>query len=163
MIGVFKLHLQVAGVKLESVTDGEGIRTVVYFQGCPHNCTGCHNPDTHSFEGGYLAEVADLAKLVGDNPLVAGITLSGGEPFAQPQAAAELAAAVRAFGKSVWAYTGYTLEELMQIPASKEVLRHIDVLVDGPFDISLRDPNLAYRGSANQRILPSSCWQYQLG
>ncbi len=161
-IGVLALQMRVAGVKLESVTDGPGIRTVVYFQGCPHSCPGCHNPDTHDSLGGSLAEVADLAALVNANPLSAGITLSGGEPFSQPAAAAELAALVKASGRTVWAYSGYTLEELLQEPAAREVLRYVDVLVDGPFVIAQRDHNLTYRGSANQRILTSSEWQHLL-
>lgn len=147
-----------AGLRSESVTDGHGIRTVAYFQGCPHNCGGCHNPDTHAFGQGRDFSVEQVVDGVLANPLIEGLTLSGGEPFAQPEAAAEMARRVKAGGKTVWAYTGYYLEDLLRKPAARQVLRYVDVLVDGPFIESLRDLALSYRGSRNQRIIHCEAW-----
>lgn len=152
------MQVRLAGANPESVTDGEGVRAVVYFQGCQHDCSGCHNPDTHPLQGGYLADTEVLLQQLMANPLVAGLTISGGEPFLQPEAALALASGAKALGKTVWLYTGFCLEELISQPVSREVLRVVDVLIDGRFVLTERDLTLAFRGSRNQRILHSHDW-----
>ncbi len=149
--------LRLSGVISESIVDGPGIRYVVFTQGCPHNCPGCHNPQTHDFAGGYDADVASILSEIREDPLLEGITLSGGEPFCQPEALLPLAKAVKEMGKDIFAYSGYTIEQLMQKskenPAIGELLHLCDTLVDGPFVEDLRDIDLLFRGSSNQRII----------
>lgn len=147
------MRIRVAGIQQDSIVDGKGLRFSVFVQGCPHHCFGCHNPETHSFSGGKMMEVEDVVKQMNTNPLCNGLTLSGGEPFSQPQACTELAKAAKKRGRNVWCYTGYTLEELMSIPAAKELLDEIDVLVDGRFVLSKRSLDLDFRGSSNQRVI----------
>lgn len=149
--------IRLAGVIKESVVDGPGIRFVVFTQGCPHRCPGCQNPDTHDPCGGYDSDTRRLAGAFSRNPLLKGLTLSGGEPFEQAGACADLAARIHALGRDVVAYTGYTLERLLA-GANEEnqwlsLLRQVDVLVDGPFQISRKTMSLLFRGSANQRAL----------
>ena len=147
------MRIRVAGIQQDSIVDGKGLRFSVFVQGCPHHCFGCHNPETHSFSGGKMMEIEDVVKQMNTNPLCDGLTLSGGEPFSQPQACTELAKAAKKRGRNVWCYTGYTLEELMSIPAAKELLDEIDVLVDGRFVLSKRSLDLDFRGSSNQRVI----------
>lgn len=156
------MQVRLAGLKSESVTDGIGIRAVVYFQGCPHHCLGCHNPESHDFNGGYWANTDEILELLVKETLVDGITLSGGEPLAQPQAALALARGAKERGKSVWLYTGYVLEQVLQDNERSRVLPYIDVLVDGPFVQAQRDLSLPYRGSRNQRLLTPVDWQHRL-
>lgn len=150
--------LRVNGIVEESVVDGPGLRFVVFTQGCLHGCKGCHNPDTHSLEGGYLVDIAALVGKVAENPLLAGITLSGGEPFLQAAALSVLAAQVRAMGKHVLVYTGYVYEDLVQKGVHdshiKALLELTDTLIDGPYMEEYRNLTLLHRGSENQRILP---------
>ncbi len=146
-----------SGIEQESIVDGPGFRYVVFTQGCPHNCEGCHNPQTHPFEGGFEANTDEILSQIAQNPLLSGITLSGGEPFCQAQALIPLAKAVKAFNKNVMAYSGYTLEQLENIsqtnPYVDELLHLCDILVDGRFVLSQRDLTLRFRGSRNQRII----------
>lgn len=147
--------VRLAGITQESVTDGPGMRVTVFFQGCEHHCPGCHNPQTWDRDGGTAYSLADIFGLIKDSPLIKGITLSGGEPFLQPEAAAALAREFHARGKDVWAYTGFQWDDLLEKddPAVQELLRECDVLVDGPFRQAERQPGLFFRGSANQRII----------
>ncbi|HTX78755.1 MAG TPA: anaerobic ribonucleoside-triphosphate reductase activating protein [Longilinea sp.] len=149
------MEVQLAGIADESVTDGPGVRIAIFFQGCRHHCAGCHNPQTWDFDGGSAYEVGDLLRQLPDTPLIQGVTLSGGDPFYQPLAAARIAEEFHARGKDVWAYTGFVWEDLVQKndAARLEVIRRCDVLVDGPFVQALRRPALQYRGSANQRLI----------
>jgi len=128
----------------------------VFTQGCPHHCPGCHNPGTHDFDGGYECEIEEILRMYGENPL-RGITLTGGEPLCQAEALLPLAQGVRERGGDVFCFTGYTLEQLLPMmkenPALDELLRLVDILVDGPYEQSLRDLTLRFRGSANQRVL----------
>ena len=146
-------QLQLAGVIRESIVDGPGIRFVVFTQGCPHRCPGCHNPATHDPAGGYAGDTETLLREFRKNPLLAGVTLSGGEPFAQCEAMLELARGAHALGKDVWAYSGWTLEELLPRPEARALLEECDVLVDGPFLLGQRSLTLLFRGSKNQRVL----------
>ncbi len=137
----------------DSIVDGEGIRTVIWTQGCSHNCKGCHNPSTHDFKGGFSCDtkeiISDINKLKYQN----GITFSGGDPMFQPEACGEIAKAAKKKGLNIWCYTGFTFEALLINPKTLEFLKNIDVLVDGKFILSQRSLNLKFRGSENQRII----------
>ena len=106
------MEIRLAGLEPESIVDGPGYRFTVFVQGCPHNCPGCHNPQTHDFSGGHLADTDDVIAHLGKNPLVRGLTLSGGEPMMQPEPLYLIAKAAKEKGMNVWCYTGFTLEEL---------------------------------------------------
>ena len=149
------MKLRVSGFANDSIVDGVGIRLTVFTQGCPHNCPGCHNPHTHSYNGGSLYEVDDIVEMFKKNPLLSGITLSGGDPFEQPEACAELAEKIHNLNKSVWCYTGYIYENLLSSHRADylSLLNNIDVLVDGPFVESLKSPEIRFVGSSNQRII----------
>lgn len=149
------MKVQIAGVVNESVTDGPGFRTTIFFQGCRHHCLGCHNPQTWSGEGGDSLEIEDLIDQIPYSPLIKGITLSGGDPFFQPQAAAVIARDCKNHQKDVWAYTGFTWEQLMAQGDQDrlELLNSCDVLVDGPFMQTLLRYDLPFRGSSNQRLI----------
>ena len=143
------MKIRVAGLSPESIVDGKGIRFVVFTQGCPHKCKGCHNPSTHDFNGGTEYDTEDIINMFEHSPLITGITLSGGEPFAQWEACLELAKRAKEADLSVWCYTGYRFSEVVNNP----LMKYIDVLVDGRFDESLRSLDLRYRGSLNQRVI----------
>lgn len=147
--------LRISGIIEESIVDGEGIRFVVFVQGCPHHCDGCHNPDTHDFSGGESASIRDLFERICENPLLRGVTFSGGEPFCQSGPLAALAALVHERGLDVTTYTGFTLEALQSRgdPAVSALLDATDILIDGPFVLAQRDLSLRFRGSANQRVI----------
>ncbi|MBQ9989143.1 MAG: anaerobic ribonucleoside-triphosphate reductase activating protein [Clostridia bacterium] len=149
--------LKISGVVEESITDGPGIRTVIFTQGCPHRCPGCHNPQTHDFSAGFYADGEAILASVAENPLIRGVTFSGGEPFCQAQALCELAQRLRDMGKNIWVYSGYTHEELLEKgreePAVSRLLSLCDVLVDGPYLQAERDLTLTFCGSRNQRII----------
>ena len=150
--------LCIAGTIAESIVDGPGIRFVVFTQGCPHHCEGCHNQQTHDFDGGTEMDTADILAQMRENPLLSGVTLSGGEPFCQPEPLLEIAKAVHAAGKTVMAYSGYTFEQLCgsEDPAVRALLAECDILVDGPFVLAERDLTLRFRGSRNQRLIDVS-------
>ncbi|MBC3939745.1 anaerobic ribonucleoside-triphosphate reductase activating protein [Anaerotruncus massiliensis (ex Liu et al. 2021)] len=149
--------LRVAGCVSDSIVDGPGMRYVVFVQGCPHRCPGCHNPQTHDFAGGYPADPDEIVRQVKADPLMSGVTFSGGEPFCQPEALAALGERIRALGKNIVIYSGYTFEQLLQMgeqnPAVLRLLRLADLLVDGPYLEAERDLTLEYRGSRNQRLI----------
>lgn len=134
--------------------DGPGIRTTIFCQGCPHHCPGCHNPETWDFGCGTDLEVERIYEIVRENPLCRGVTFSGGEPFAQAAGYAKLAKLLKAAGYEVASYSGYTFEELLEgSDDQKELLAHIDILIDGPFLMAEKSLEIAFRGSKNQRIL----------
>ncbi|PYG87074.1 anaerobic ribonucleoside-triphosphate reductase activating protein [Ruminiclostridium sufflavum DSM 19573] len=149
--------IRVAGIINESIADGPGIRLVIFAQGCKHKCKGCHNPETHSFEGGELVDTDKILKDIRRNSLLDGVTLSGGDPFEQAGAFAELAREVRKMGKNVITYTGYTFEQLIKYSSEregyKELLENTDILVDGPFILEKKSLMLKFKGSENQRII----------
>ena len=144
-----------ADLQKDSIVDGVGIRTVIWTQGCSHNCPYCHNPTTHDFKGGELVDLDDvieeLEKLEGQD----GVTFSGGDPMFQPKACFILAKKIHELGMNVWAYTGFTYEELRR-SENKDIhdfLSEIDVLIDGKFDINKKSMDLKFRGSSNQRLI----------
>ncbi len=147
------MRIRIAGTVNDSIVDGPGFRYTVFTQGCPHGCPGCHNPQTHDFCGGRDAQTWEIIREFLNNPLLDGITLSGGEPFAQSLACAELAGAARQAGLSVWAYSGYTFEELMKDADARTLLALCDVLIDGRFEQDQRTLELRFRGSRNQRLI----------
>lgn len=151
------MKLRLAGLVPESVVDGPGIRFVVFAQGCPHHCPGCHNPETWDPEAGKLVEVEEILSMIAGARLLKGVTFSGGEPFLQAEALSELARGIKKLGLDLMVYTGYEYEELLELartrPAYMELLELTDILVDGPYYEAQRDLTLAFRGSANQRLL----------
>ncbi|MBE6821721.1 MAG: anaerobic ribonucleoside-triphosphate reductase activating protein [Ruminococcaceae bacterium] len=148
-------ELRICGVEPESIVDGKGFRYVIFTQGCPHHCPGCHNPQTHDFHGGRLVNTDDLFREICENPLLKGVTFSGGEPFCQPAPLAELAKRIHERGMDVTVYTGYRYEQLLERddPAIAALLQETDLLVDGPFLEAEKDLTLLYRGSRNQRLI----------
>jgi anaerobic ribonucleoside-triphosphate reductase activating protein len=149
------MKVQIAGIANESVTDGPGLRTAIFFQGCSHHCNGCHNPHTWAFDGGYPLDIEELINQIPYTPLIKGITLSGGDPFFQSQAALVLAKDCKNQNKDVWAYTGFTWEQLISEGNADRLalLKTCDVLVDGPFIQSQICFDLPFRGSSNQRLI----------
>jgi len=131
--------------------DGPGLRTSIYTAGCAHACPGCHNPDTWPFDAGYYATQDELLARIVRNDF--NVTFSGGDPMYQASAIAPLAEEIRRLGYTIWCYTGFTFEQLLSDRASLALLRNIDVLVDGPFIEAIRDTDLRFRGSGNQRII----------
>ena len=147
---------RVAGIIRHSSVDGPGVRFTVFLQGCPHGCPGCHNPDTHDPVGGTEMPLEELKALLVSTKYLDGITLSGGDPFLQPDVVKALAQTARDLRLSVWSYTGWTFEELCAGAAgekAKEALREIDVLVDGRFVLERKSDTCIYRGSDNQRLI----------
>ena len=145
--------LRVAGKAPESIVDGPGLRYCLFVQGCPHHCPGCHNPETHDAAGGRLVPGAKILHDARRNPLLRGVTFSGGEPFCQSRELAPLAAALRADGTHLMAYTGFVWEDLVADPAHHPLLDCLHLLVDGPFVAARRSLGLRFRGSDNQRLL----------
>ena len=150
-------NLRISGIIEDSIVDGPGLRFTIFVQGCPHNCRGCHNPQTHAFDGGRLTTVDELFDRYRKNPLLSGVTFSGGEPFCQPEALARLGQMVRKEGGNVITYTGFIYEDLLDRASSdpwvKALLDVTDLLIDGPYIEEQRSLELPFRGSANQRLI----------
>lgn len=150
-------YIRIAGIIKESIVDGPGIRMVVFAQGCKHKCPGCHNPETHSFDGGTLVTVDLILEEAKKNPLLDGITFSGGEPFQQAEAFAVLAQKAKKLNLHIVTYTGYTYEYLLENSLRHKgwdaLLDETDILVDGRYESDKRNLLLKFRGSENQRII----------
>lgn len=147
--------IKIAGIVDDSIVDGEGFRFTIFTQGCHHNCPQCHNPQTHDIDGGHEVDTDELLRQICENPLLSGVTFSGGEPFLQPKPLAELAIKIHKHGLDVTTFTGYTLEQLWQMNNEdiNALLEQTDVLIDGPFVAEKKDISLRFRGSSNQRII----------
>ena len=147
--------IRIAGITEDSIVDGPGLRMTVFVQGCPHGCKGCHNPETHDYMGGQQMDTSEIIAKMDSNPLIDGLTLSGGEPFMQYDACCELAKAAKERGLNVWCYTGFTWDSVAEAHEYEpiQLLSYIDVLVDGPFIESQRTLELPWRGSRNQRLI----------
>lgn len=145
--------MRIANYIQDSIVDGPGLRFVLFTQGCPHNCPGCYNQKTHSVVDGVEISIDDLEQIVINNPLTDGITFSGGDPFIQPGECSELAKRLKAQGLNIWAYSGWTFEEILKDPEKSKFLEQCDVLVDGPFIENKKSLTLKWRGSSNQRII----------
>ncbi|MDP7980648.1 anaerobic ribonucleoside-triphosphate reductase activating protein [Bacillus sp. WLY-B-L8] len=146
--------MRVMNIIHDSVVDGEGLRTVVFFAGCPHRCFGCHNPQSWNICNGTEMTKEEIINEIENNPLT-DVTFSGGDPFFQATEIKELAKNVKDLQKNLWIYTGYTFEEIQNSQKNDmiELLQYADVLVDGRFELEKRDLTLPFRGSSNQRII----------
>ena len=154
--GSAAMDIRIAGIVNDSIVDGPGIRLTIFTQGCSHKCPGCQNPQTHDFNGGELTTTEEILAKIDGNPLLKGITLSGGEPFEQAAPLIEIVKAVKARGLDVWAYSGYLFDELIEGkagPLAVELLKLCDVLVDGLFVQELKTFSAKWRGSSNQRVI----------
>ena len=149
------MRISLSGVTGDSIVDGPGLRLTIFTQGCLHHCPGCHNPQTHDPEGGSWADTEDILAAAAENPLLDGITLSGGDPFMQPVPCLALAEGAHKIGLNVWTYTGYTWEALLEENDAEKLalLKETDVLVDGPFLLAERSLELRFCGSRNQRLI----------
>lgn len=145
--------LKIAGVVTESIVDGPGIRYTIFTQGCPFHCKGCHNPQSQPLKGGMDVKLKIFYDEIKQNPLVTGVTFSGGEPFIQAGALSLLAKVLKREGYSVWSYSGYTYDKLEHDDKFRSLLEQIDVLVDGPYVQSKHSMDIDFRGSTNQRII----------
>lgn len=156
--------IRIAGKISDSIVDGEGLRYVIFVQGCNHNCLGCQNPNTHDFNGGILITEDELFNEIKSNPIIDGVTLSGGDPFFQADKLINLCKNIHSIGLDIWAYTGFKIEDFLNYynGASKdkrindsmmELLRNVDILVDGKFIQKLKTLDKLYVGSSNQRII----------
>lgn len=150
------MELRIAGTVNDSIVDGPGIRFTIFTQGCPHNCEGCHNPQTHDFNGGTVVDTDELLEKIKGNPLLDGVTYSGGDPFCQAHALAVLGKEIKALGLDIITYTGYTFEKLYADRDKNgwgELLEVTDYLIDGPFILAQKDWEIKFRGSSNQRYI----------
>lgn len=151
------VRLASSDIQTDSIVDGEGLRSVIWFQGCSHNCSGCHNPETHDFNGGVEKSIEELKDEIRALEFQKGVTFSGGDPMMQVEALEELARCVHECGMNVWCYTGFTFDEVMELAKKNEhymrALENIDVLVDGKFVMALKSFDVQFRGSSNQRII----------
>ncbi|MDW8802447.1 anaerobic ribonucleoside-triphosphate reductase activating protein [Clostridium sp. A1-XYC3] len=150
-------QIRLAGIAYESLVNGPGLRRVFFAQGCRHNCKGCFNPSTHDFNSGELKSINELVKSIKENPMIKGVTFSGGDPFEQAEEFAYMAEKIKELGLNIWCYTGYTFNCIID-RANKEkgwenLLSNIDVLIDGKFEEDKKDDSLKFRGSSNQRII----------
>ena len=149
------MRISLSGITGDSIVDGPGLRLTIFTQGCLHHCPGCHNPQTHDPEGGSWADTEDILAAAAENPLLDGITLSGGDPFLHPVPCLALAEGAHKIGLNVWTYTGYTWEALLEENDTEKLalLKETDVLVDGPFLLAERSLELRFCGSRNQRLI----------
>ncbi|MCL1795406.1 MAG: anaerobic ribonucleoside-triphosphate reductase activating protein [Clostridia bacterium] len=145
-------RLKISGIAMDSIVDGPGLRMAIFTQGCPHHCPGCHNPESHDPAGGRWMDIQDIVRMA--NPLLSGVTLTGGEPLEQAPACLSLLDALPKT-LSVWLYSGYTYEEIRQggTPQQLALLEAADVLVDGRFEQAHKSLSIPYRGSKNQRVI----------
>lgn len=147
--------LKISGIVNDSIVDGPGLRFSIFTQGCPHACPGCHNPQTHPFKGGKSYSLRKFKKAILANPLLYGVTFSGGDPFSQAKALIPFAKFVKERGLELACYTGFVFEQLINgtVPYAKELLHHVDILIDGKFVLAQKSLDLKFKGSKNQRTI----------
>lgn len=149
--------MRIAGIVNDSIVDGPGIRIVVFTQGCKHSCPGCQNPDTHDMRGGHEESIDNIINIMDSNPLISGLTLSGGDPFEQAAECFQLIQKTKLKHPNydIWTYTGYTYEQILNSGNFDwmHLLENTDVLVDGPFIQEEKSYDLKFRGSRNQRLI----------
>ncbi|MDR0992576.1 MAG: anaerobic ribonucleoside-triphosphate reductase activating protein [Ruminococcus sp.] len=145
--------IRVSGIVSESIVDGPGLRFVLFVQGCEMNCPGCHNPATHDKNGGFLMTADEIMEKIAANPLIDGVTFSGGEPFLQAEKLVPLAEKIKAAGLDLIVYSGYRYEELKTRPGAEKLLALADTLIDGQFIESEKSLELRFMGSRNQRTI----------
>lgn len=146
------MKIRVLDIVRGTTVDGPGFRTSIYFAGCHHACPGCHNPQSWDFGGGVEMDLDEIMEIVREEDF--DVTFSGGDPLYHPEAVRELSRRVMDAGHKVWLYTGFTIEEIEADPRLTDALEFIDAIVDGPFIEAMRDTDLLFRGSSNQRIIP---------
>ena len=147
------MRIKVLDILQQTMADGPGFRTAIYCAGCKHACKGCHNPQSWSFDAGQWVEVDALLDVIKADEM-SDVTFSGGDPFYQVEAFTELARRIKQeTTKTIWCWTGFTLEEIQASEKLSQLLPWLDVLVDGPFVLEERNTDLLFRGSPNQRIL----------
>ena len=147
------MNIRILDILEETMADGPGLRTSIYCAGCAHHCPGCHNPESWDFRGGREMTTRELTDIVKEDEFT-NVTFSGGDPLYQAEAFTELARMIKEeTGKTIWCYTGFTYEEVLADPVKSAILPYLDVLVEGPFILELRDTELLFRGSSNQRII----------
>lgn len=148
--------IPVMDIYYDSIVDGEGLRNVLFVAGCPHHCNGCHNPESWNYHNGKMTSVDEIFERLLDNPIADGVTFSGGEPMLYAKELLPLAKRIKEETDfNIWCWSGWEFEELKQNKHQAELLKYIDVLVDGKFVLELRDitERNMYRGSLNQRVL----------
>lgn len=150
--------MKLCGIEMDSVVDGPGIRMTVFFQGCPHHCEGCHNPETWDYDAECMEmSVAEVLTLFDGDSILTGLTLSGGEPLSSRnfEEIFELVREMKKRNKNVWVYTGYVIEDILRKYPNlrNDLLPYIDVIVDGPFILKERNLLLDFKGSLNQRLI----------
>lgn len=152
-----KKIVRLSGIAYESLVNGPGIRRVFFAQGCRHNCKGCFNTETHDFNGGEVKVIKELIQDVLINPMITGVTFSGGDPLEQAEEFAIMAKEFKKNNKNIWCYTGYLFEDILNNINDrlgwKDLIQNIDVLVDGKFEEDKKDESLKFKGSNNQRII----------
>lgn len=154
-------QLIVADVVEETTVDGCGLRTSIYVAGCPIRCPHCHNKRLWDIKSGTPCSVSDLVDRVLQDEFLSGVSILGGEPFAQVDGLYELLKALKSKRVNTWVYSGYTLEQLSTMPKAVKCLRYIDTLIDGPYKEELKDITLTFRGSSNQRIINNPYGEYK--
>ncbi|HFL2571616.1 TPA: anaerobic ribonucleoside-triphosphate reductase activating protein [Clostridioides difficile] len=148
-----KDYIYILDIKHDTIVDGEGFRTSIYCAGCNHKCAGCHNPQSWDMKNGVLTKVSDIYKEIISNTF-SNVTFSGGDPFLQLQGFIRLAKSIKKnTNKTIWCYTGFKFEELLIDKEKLELLKLIDVLVDGKFEKDKKDLDLIFKGSSNQKII----------
>lgn len=152
------MSVNILGIDFESIADGDGVRVVIFFSGCKHNCKGCHNPISHDFDAGtpFTTDMQDnIINYINNTPFISGVTLSGGDPMFLAEKITPFIKRLKAETReiNIWVYSGFTFEEILKNKNMTALLRECDILVDGRFDIDQRDLTIPYRGSRNQRII----------
>lgn len=151
------MKIRIAGTVNDSIVDGPGIRFTIFTQGCPHLCEGCHNPQTHDFDGGSISDTDEILEKIKQNPLLDGVTFSGGEPFCQAEPLYNLGLEIKKLGLNIITYTGFTFEYLIEHSNTKnyyiELLSVSDYIVDGKYEKNKKSYLLKFKGSSNQRII----------
>ncbi|MDE7462221.1 MAG: anaerobic ribonucleoside-triphosphate reductase activating protein [Muribaculaceae bacterium] len=144
---------KVLDIRRGTTVDGPGFRTSIYFAGCNHACPGCHNPESWNFNGGVEMSADEILKVIEEEDF--DVTLSGGDPLMHPEKINYLCREIKSrLNKNIWLFTGYTISEIRLSPSLRKGVEFVDTLVEGRFVQSLRDPDLSFRGSSNQRIIP---------
>ena len=150
-------YVRLSGIAYESLVNGSGLRRVLFAQGCRHNCEGCFNKDTHDFNGGRLENMDNLIEDILKNPMLKGVTFSGGDPFEQADKFQYIAKRLKKAGLNIWCYTGYKFEFIIENMNMRkgwsDLINNVDVIVDGKFEQNNHDPSLKFKGSSNQRII----------
>ncbi|MCH5217085.1 MAG: anaerobic ribonucleoside-triphosphate reductase activating protein [Muribaculaceae bacterium] len=142
---------QIMDIIRGTTVDGPGFRTAIYMAGCSHACPGCQNPQSWDFNAGHTMTLEEIMEIVREEDF--DVTLTGGDPLCNPEATETLTRAIKESGYGIWLYTGFTLEEIEADDKLKKAIKNVDTIVEGPYVESLRDPDLPFRGSSNQRII----------